>query len=81
MQFCIRNIEIEREELKKMILRIMLNGNKLNDGQIMLIDRILKEKLEELRGLAIKQGKDEFKSKYVEVCKLYQYLCGIEVLK
>lgn len=64
-----------------MILKIMLNKNKLNDGQVKLIDRILREKFEELRELAIRQGKDEFKSEYIEVMKLYQYLCGIKVLK
>lgn len=64
-----------------MILKIMLNGNKLGDGQVGLIDRILIEKLEELRELAIKNGLDEFKEEYVEVCRLYQYLSGIKIMK
>lgn len=62
-----------------MILKVMLN--KMDDGQLKVLNKIVTEKLDTVRNLAIKQGLDEYKDEYTQVCKLYQYLCGIQVMR
>lgn len=64
-----------------MILKVMLKN--MSDTQLRLLNTILSKELEDLKEISIKEDSDEFQSEfeYSEVCKLYQYLCGIKELK